>query len=191
MSNPIARNEERNNSAQRARFALLIVDMQVGLFDADDNPFERERILDNINLLIRSARAAGVPILAARHTGPVGSPLAPDSPMTRLVDRLEIEPERDWVFTKTRPNCFVDTLLTDELARLGTEELIIVGMKTQFCVDTTCRAAADRGLKPTLVADAHTCTDTAALRDCQIIDHHNATLGAFAKIVRTEDCFFD
>jgi nicotinamidase-related amidase len=73
------------------------VDMQIGLFDAEDKPFEGERILDNINALIRSARVAGVPVLAARHTGPIGSPLAPDSPATRLLDRLEIDPERDRV----------------------------------------------------------------------------------------------
>ena len=36
-------------------FALLVVDKKVGLFDAEDKPFERERILDNINSLIRSA----------------------------------------------------------------------------------------------------------------------------------------
>jgi hypothetical protein len=57
-------------------------------------------------------------------------------------------------------------------------------------VDTTCRAAAERGLHPVLVADAHTCTDTAVLKARQIIDHHNATLQAFARIVRTVDCRF-
>jgi nicotinamidase-related amidase len=190
MSDPAVPNEARRNPAPGARSALLVVDMQVGLFDAEDMPFERERILANINLLIRSARVAGVPILAARHTGPIGSPLAPDSRATRLLDRLEIDPERDRVFTKTRPNCFLGKPLADDLVRFGTEELVIVDMKTQFCVDTTCRATAERGLKPVLVADAHTCTDTAALRACQIIEHHNATLQAFARVVRTADWRF-
>jgi nicotinamidase-related amidase len=190
MSNPVASNEDGSGHHRGARSALLVVDMQAGLFDAEDQPFERERILGNINALVRSAREAGVPILAARHVGPVGSPLSPDSPATRLVERLDIDLERDWVFTKTRPNCFFNTPLADELGRLETEELIIVGMKTQFCVDTTCRAAAERGLHPVLVADAHTCTDTAVLKARQIIDHHNATLQAFARIVRTVDCRF-
>jgi nicotinamidase-related amidase len=166
------------------RPALLVIDMQAGLFDATEQPYERERILDNINDLIRSARAAGAPVLAARHIGPADSPMAPGSPATRLVDRLDVAPQSDHVFDKTRPNCFFGTALMEQLERAGTDELVVVGMKTQYCVDTTCRAAAERGLRVVLIEDAHTCTDTPVLAARQIIDHHNATLrGAFAAVI--------
>ena len=48
----------------------------------------------------------------------------------------------------------------------------------------------NKSLRPVLVADAHTSTDTAVLSARQIIDHHNATLQAFARVVRTADCRF-
>lgn len=64
-------------------------------------------------------------------------------------------------------------------------------MKTEFCVDTTCRAAAGLGLRPILVADAHTTTDSPLLSAQAIIEHHNRTLGgAFAELLRTADCRF-
>ncbi len=64
-------------------------------------------------------------------------------------------------------------------------------MKTQYCVDTTCRAAGDLGFRAVLVADAHTCMDTPALAAERIVAHHNATLaGPFAVLTTTEACVF-
>jgi hypothetical protein len=67
----------------------------------------------------------------------------------------------------------------------------ISGLKTQYCVDSTCRVAADSGLRTVLVADAHTCMDTPPLPAASIIAHHNATLmGAFAQLRETEAITF-
>lgn len=166
------------------RPALLIIDMQTGLFEAAEPPFEGERVLGTINGLIRDARAAGVPILAARHTGPAGSFLAPDSPATRLAKGLDVDARHDFIFDKTRPNCFHQTGLGRELQRTGSNELVIVGVKTQYCVDATVRAAADLGFPVVLIQDAHTTTDTPILEARQVIDHHNATLQpAFASVL--------
>jgi nicotinamidase-related amidase len=182
---------EPHQRPHHPRSALLIVDMQNGLFDAPEPPFEHERILDNINGLVRAARAAGVPVLAARHTGPAGSPLAPGSHATQLVARLDVDAQRDVVFDKTRPDCFNGTVLARELERLQVGELVVAGMKTQYCIDSTCRAAAERGLRVVLVADAHTCTDTPALTARQIVAHHNATLEhAFARVMPAAACRF-
>ena len=71
------------------------------------------------------------------------------------------------------------------------DDLYVVGMKSQFCIDSTCRSAADLGFKPLLVADAHTCMDTAELSAEAIIKHHNATLGAaFARLVDSAEVTF-
>jgi nicotinamidase-related amidase len=175
----------------RNRRALLIVDMQVGLFNGSELPYEGPRILANINTLIAKARAAGAPVFAARHTGPAGSPIAPGSPLTQLLSELDVDAARDTVFDKTRPNCFFGTGLALWLAEAGVAELAIAGMKTEFCVDTTCRAAPDLGVRPVLIEDAHTTMDTPALGAREIIAHHNRTLsGPFAALARTADFSF-
>jgi nicotinamidase-related amidase len=64
-------------------------------------------------------------------------------------------------------------------------------MKTEYCIDTTCRAAADLGIRPILIADAHTSMDSAVLSAKAIIEHHNLTLsGPFATLLNAADCAF-
>jgi len=173
------------------RRALLVIDMQQGLFNGARRPYRGDEVLANINALIARAHAAGVPVFAARHVGPAGSPLARDSPLSQLLPELAIDPARDTVFEKTRPSCFFGTGLAERLAEAGIEELVIVGMKTDYCVDTSCRAARDLGFPAVLVADAHTTTDSPVLAANTIIEHHNSTLaGAFVTLRDSRDCTF-
>ena len=171
--------------------ALLIIDMQVGLFHGPEKPYQGERVLANIQRLVAQARRNQVPIFAARHTGPDGSPIAAGSPFWQLLPALELDADIDTLFDKSRPNAFHGTQLARQLESAQVDDLYIVGMKSQFCIDSTCRAAADLGFKPLLVVDAHTCTDTAALPAAAIIQHHNATLGAaFARLINCAEVTF-
>ncbi|MEM5328741.1 cysteine hydrolase family protein [Paraburkholderia sp. JHI2823] len=178
-------------SPKPQRRALLIVDMQVGLFNGPETPHDGAQVLANINELIGKARRVGAPIFVARHTGPKSSPIEPGSPLTQLLPDLAVDAMADTVFDKTRPNCFLGTGLADSLRAASVDELVIVGMKTEYCIDATCRAAADLGLRPVLVADAHTSMDTPVLSAQSIIDHHNWTLnGPFVRLVSTAECEF-
>jgi nicotinamidase-related amidase len=173
------------------RRALLVIDMQEGLFNGPEKPYEGQRILDNINQLIAQARNAGAPVFAARHVGPPGSPIEPGSTLTQLLQQLAIDPALDTVFDKRRPNSFIGTGLAERLADANVGEIVIAGMKTEYCVDATCRAAADLGFPALLAADAHTSMDTPALPAASIIAHHNLTLnGPFVRLVNTADCMF-
>jgi nicotinamidase-related amidase len=58
------------------------------------------------------------------------------------------------VINKNYPNSFRETNLDAELKKMGVEELVIVGMMSNMCVDATTRAAADMGYKCTVVHDA-------------------------------------
>ncbi|WP_423394256.1 cysteine hydrolase family protein [Burkholderia sp. LMG 21824] len=171
--------------------ALLVVDMQVGLFHGPERPYDGERVLANINRLIGRAHESGAPVFAVRHTGPAGSPIAPGSPLTALVPELAIDTTRDIVFDKAQSSCFAGTQLAEWLREAGIVEIVIAGMKTQYCIDTVCRAAAEHGFRAVLVTDAHTCMDTPALPAERIVAHHNATLsGPFATLTTTEQCVF-
>ncbi|MNP06789.1 Isochorismatase family protein YecD [compost metagenome] len=104
---------------------------------------------------------------------------------------LAVDPARDIVFDKARPSAFFATSLADQLREAAIDELVIVGLKTQYCVDTNCRVARELGFNVVLVSDAHTCMDTPGLPAEAIIAHHNLTLGgAFTSLQSTADVQF-
>ena len=70
-----------------------------------------------------------------------------------ISERIAPRPD-DIVINKYCPNSFLGTELNDCLRSLGVEKLIVCGMMTHMCVDTTVRAAMDHGYAVTLVADA-------------------------------------
>lgn len=65
------------------------------------------------------------------------------------------------VIVKHFPNAFQDTGLDEHLRALHAQRLVITGMMTHMCVDTSVRAAFERGYRVQLIADA---TATRALR---------------------------
>jgi len=168
--------------------ALLIIDMQQGLFHGPAAPFAADSILSNITLLITKARQSQVPVFFARHLGPDNSPFNEQSPLTRLIPELQVSPQSDIVFTKRYPSCFRDTGLQLQLRQRGIKQLVIAGMKTEFCVDTTCRAAPELGFNVALISDAHTTVDNPHLSAERIIGHHNQTLaGPFVTLATAAD----
>ena len=69
------------------RSALLVVDMQQGMFDQPDLTIhEGDELLARIGRLIMSARAQGVSVIYTQYSGPTGSPLGAGS------DGFEIHP---------------------------------------------------------------------------------------------------
>lgn len=77
---------------------------------------------------------------------------------------------------KTAPDSFHNTQLHTLLHEHGISHLIICGMQSEFCVDTTTRRALALGYPVTLVADGHTTSDNRTLKAAQISAHHNETL---------------
>lgn len=154
--------------------ALLVIDVQRGIFETTPPPFEADAVIERINSLAARARMAEVPVVFVQHECD-GSPLQHGSEKWRLDQRLVVEP-RDLALCKTTPDSFLRTELGDLLAELGTQKLVICGYASEFCVDTTVRRAAALGFPVVLVSDAHTTHDKPHASGAQIRAHHNATL---------------
>ncbi|MFZ3322646.1 MAG: cysteine hydrolase family protein [Usitatibacter sp.] len=58
------------------------------------------------------------------------------------------------IFQKNFPNAFRQTPLLEHLRGAGITNLVIAGMMTHMCVDTSTRAAADQGFACSLAQDA-------------------------------------
>ncbi len=79
---------------------------------------------------------------------------------------------------------------------MGVNHLVVVGARTEYCVDTTCRRAVTLGFDVTLAADGHTTGDGAIPADF-IIKHHNHNLSTVKtihnqiKVIPSEDVTFE
>lgn len=138
--------------------ALLVLDMQVNMFDEDFCVHNPNAMLDRIELLIRSARDSQTPIIFVRNDGGEGAPDEPGTPGFELHPRIS-PLAGDVVLDKTTSNAFKDTALEQVLQKKAIDHLVIAGIQTELCVRDTSLEAHKRGLDVTLVEDAHTTFD--------------------------------
>ena len=158
------------------RCALLVIDVQQALCEGEHAAFECMGVIARINRVSAKARAAGAPVVFIQHESAAGE-LAHGSPGWQLARGLQAEPG-DLRVRKTTPDSFHRTELEAILRRHSIAGLVICGMHTEFCVDTTTRRALALGYPVVLVEDAHTSAGNRHLPAPLVIRHHNETLGA-------------
>lgn len=158
--------------------ALLIVDVQLGMFDDSDPVYHGDVLLTAIGHLITKARKVGIPVIYVQHSGGENHLLRPDGPGWPI--HPAVAPTNgELVIHKRHPDSFQETDLQHELEVQEIRRLIVAGIQTEYCVDTTCRRAYSLGYDVTLVEDAHGTWDTEQLKASQIIAHHNQVLGGW------------
>jgi nicotinamidase-related amidase len=154
--------------------ALLIIDVQHALCHGEYAGFEADRVISRINLVSRLVREAGGLVVMIQHESPSGA-FVYGTEGWQLATGLEARPN-DVFVRKTATDSFHNTQLHAILQERRVTELIICGLQSEFCVDTTTRRALALGYPVTLVADGHTTLDNATLTAAQISAHHNETL---------------
>jgi nicotinamidase-related amidase len=147
------------------RRALIVIDVQESfrqqpIWAATSNP----GIVENVSRLVAAARAGGDLVVWVLHTEPgTGTPFDPAGGYVCLMNGL-IPHEGEPVLTKTSHNAFTTTGLQQLLTMRAINELVICGIRTEQCCETTARIAADLGFDVTFVIDA-TATTPIAHRD--------------------------
>lgn len=165
------------------RSALLVIDVQQGMFMPPAPAFQGEAVVERITGLLARARAQNLPVIHVQHDGGPGDVLAHGSQGWQIHPGITIA-EGEPIIEKRFCSAFQETDLGARLAAAGIERIVVAGLQTEFCIDTTCRAASALGLKVVLVSDAHSTFDTPDLSAAQIIAHHNRTLqgGGFCEL---------
>ena len=148
--------------------ALLIIDVQNDYFPGGANElFRAAEAEERIKKLIAESRDCGRQIIYMQHFNEPGdSFFIEGTPGADISERIAPR-EEDQIFVKRYPNSFLKTGLHDYLQANGIEKLIVCGMMTHMCVDTTVRAAMDYGYQVSLAADA--CATKDLCRNGQVI----------------------
>lgn len=149
---------------------LLIIDMQNIWLDQPGAPcFDTARVVQRINHAASRVREEGGAVIFVQHADEEAIAGTEGWQTLSSLDRFSA----DGTVNKRACDAFADTDLAAQLEARGTTSLYISGFATEFCVDTTVRAAGSRGLCTTVLSDAHTTADRPHLDAQAIIAHHN------------------
>ena len=136
--------------------ALLLIDIQNDYFEGGRMALVGpDAAASQAATLLARFRATGRPVVHVRHVAddPGATFFLPDTDGALI--RRSVEPATgEVVIEKHHPNAFVDTTLDAVLETMGANEVVIAGMMTHMCVDSTTRAANERGLACVVAADA-------------------------------------
>ena len=132
--------------------ALLVIDVQQGIFTRPTPVYKENNLIKNINMLIKRFARAGAPVFLIQHSN----------------QKTLISGSRNWEFhpdlitntaeaviPKTHGNAFQDTRLREELDSRGINNIVITGLVTNGCVQATSIAGHELGYQVVLVEDGH------------------------------------
>ena len=135
--------------------ALIVIDVQESFrqqprWAAASNP----GVAGQVGRLVAAARAYGDLVVWVLHAEPgTGTVFDPARGYVRLMDGLDPRPDEP-VITKTSHNAFTTTNLQQRLTARGIRDVIVCGIRTEQCCETTARVASDLGYQVTFVTDA-------------------------------------
>jgi nicotinamidase-related amidase len=139
-------------STQPARTALLVIDVQEGLFHKPTPLYQAVALLNNIRDLVECAHHTGTPVIYVQHASEKVLPWG--SAGWQLHPSLHPQPE-DLIIHKQHGNAFEETPLDAELQVRNIHRLVITGLVTHGCVKATVQGALALGYQVILVQDAH------------------------------------
>ena len=166
----------RQRAIEPQRAALLVIDVQKGLYNGAKLPSEpgrkylhdriRHSIVPNGQRLIAACRSAGVEVIYTVIESLTldgrdrsldykisGLFAAKGSRDAEVID--ELTPlDNEIVIPKTSSSLFNSTNFEYVLRNLGVQYLMVMGIMTDQCVETTVRDGCDRGFLMTVIEDA-------------------------------------
>jgi nicotinamidase-related amidase len=140
------------NPGDPQKSALLIIDVQYGMFKNPVAVYKADELIANILDLVDRAHQAGAPVVYIQHCGEKS--LIKGSQEWQLHPGLHPDPE-DHTVLKEHGNAFEGTKLGEILASQGVGRVVATGMVTHACVKNTCLGALDEGYEVVLAGDAH------------------------------------
>jgi isochorismate hydrolase len=154
--------------------ALLVIDMQKFFLNKESHSYipAATTIVQNVNLIIRKFREQQFPIIFTFHAYEVdeepgvmgrwwGDMLRVNNPLSEIHKSIDLSKD-DIILRKNRYSAFVGTNLDKILKEKKIDTLVITGIMTHLCCETTARDAFMRDYNVYFIVDA-TATETESL----------------------------
>ena len=144
-----------HNQFQLDRAALFVLDMQSYFLNESSHAFvpSAVAILPNIQSQVGTFAEHGRPIIFTRHTNTPANAgllagwwrdlLTPDSPGSQIISGLDTK--NSSVIEKHQYDAFYQTNLEEVLYTKNVDQVLVTGVMTHLCCETTARSAFARG----------------------------------------------
>ena len=175
-----------------SKSALLVLDMQRYFLDSDSHAFipSAAAIIPEIRALIDTYRLKNLPMIFTRHINTPDNAgmmakwwrdsIRGDDPRSEIIHQLDTAHAK--VIVKSQYDAFYGTALQELLEANRVEQLVICGVMTHLCCESTARAAFMHGFEVFFAIDG-----TATYNE----EHQRATLlnlsHGFATLVLAQD----
>lgn len=135
---------------------IIVMDVQKGL--TGEELYQRDCFLENTAHVIEAARKNHVEILYVQHDNGPGSGFTAGDEAFEIDERVKpLAGEK--VFTKTHGSCFGNPAFKAYLKDAGEDTLVIMGLVTDQCVDTTVKCAFEHGYRVIIPAGTNSTFD--------------------------------
>ncbi|NMC13373.1 MAG: isochorismatase family protein [Chloroflexi bacterium] len=187
-----AYNQNHPSDFKPHRSALLGLDLQAYFLEEKNHAFipSSAAIIPNINSMVQAYARRNLPIFFTRHVNTIQDAglmatwwrelIVKDNPLSEIDHRIDYS--HGIIIEKSRYDAFFMTPLEENLRKLEVSQVVICGVLTHLCCETTARSAFMRGFEVYFTVDG-----TATYNE----DFHRAALlnlaHGFAHLVRVRD----
>lgn len=163
--------------------ALLLIDIQnVYFVPGELRLYRPHQAAKKAAILLEKFRREGKPVIHVKH----------HFKMFSNIHKSVAPAKNETIIEKEYPSSFLGTALNEYLQKIDIEKIVVAGMMSHMCVDTTVRACQDYGYEVVVIEDACATKD---LQFCEKrIDAETvhavfmASLeGMFAKVMKLEE----
>lgn len=164
---------------------LLVVDLQQALIDND--PYGKEEFFKNIWIIINASRETGVEVIYVRHDDGAGEELEYGTKGWEIYDGVGPD-DGERIFDKRFNSAFRETELKKYLDSKGIKNIILAGMQTEYCIDTTCRVAFEYGYKVIIPHNTTTTFDNSFITGKNLCEYYEMKIwnNRFAEVIEVE-----
>jgi isochorismate hydrolase len=147
----------RGSIFQPSRAALLVCDMQAYFLDPDSHAYvpSAKAILDGIVQLIKLTTTIGMPVIFTQHINNASNSgmmavwwkdlITTENSRHRIIPEIDLS--LGTIIQKSQYDAFYETDLEKLLREKGVSQVIICGVMTHLCCETTARSAFTRGFE--------------------------------------------
>jgi nicotinamidase-related amidase len=152
---------------------LLVVDAQSLITTAELYQFDV--FVENVSKIIKESRAKKMEVIYIRHDDGPGSGLTKGDMGFEVYDKFKPEPDEK-IFDKQFNSAFKGTGLLKYLQEKNEQNIIIVGLQTDYCIDATIKCGFEHGFHMIVPAYTNSTFDNEFMSAERSYQYYNETM---------------